>query len=102
MALSVRKALEYLSSQEDECEEAAYTRKGKEDPDVVCDLSFVSHLVQGSARVNARSSIYPPHCRWSFDEVPAGLYDPKCTYETRGADRVHIASNGSLRPATCF
>ena len=51
MALSVRKALEYLSSQEDECEEAAYTRKGKEDPEVVCDLSFVSHLVQGSARV---------------------------------------------------
>ena len=51
---------------------------------------------------NARSSIYPPHCRWSLDQVPAGLYDPKSTYETRGADRVHIASNGSLRPATCL
>ena len=44
-------------------------------------------------------SIYPPQCRWSLDQVPAGLYDPKCTYAERGSDRVHIASNGSLRHA---
>lgn len=40
-------------------------------------------------------SVYPAACRWSLDQVPAGLYDPRQTYETTGADRVHIASNGS-------
>ena len=30
-----------------------------------------------------------------MDQVPAGLYDPKFTYNKKGAGRVHIASNGS-------
>ena len=40
-------------------------------------------------------SIFPAEHRWSLDQVPAGLYDPRSTYEKKGADRVHIASNGA-------
>ena len=39
--------------------------------------------------------LYKPKNRWSLDQVPAGLYDPKSTYEFKGARRVHVASNGS-------
>ena len=44
---------------------------------------------------NEATSIFPAACRWSLDQVPAGLYDPKSTYEHIGAERVHIASNGA-------
>ena len=47
------------------------------------------------ASYKASSSIFPSHCRWSLDQVPAGLYDPKSTYDHIGEERVHIASNGS-------
>ena len=40
-------------------------------------------------------SIYPRGNRWCLDQVPIGLFDPKTTYENKGADHVHIASNGT-------
>lgn len=40
-------------------------------------------------------SIFPSEHRWSLDQVPAGLYDPKSSYEFKGAQRVHVACNGS-------
>ena len=40
-------------------------------------------------------SIYPRGNRWCLDQVPIGLFDPKTTYNQKGADHVHIASNGT-------
>lgn len=31
--------------------------------------------------------------RWSLDQVPAGFFDPRSTYDTKGVRTVHIASN---------
>ncbi len=42
---------------------------------------------------DAKYGLWKPECRWSLDQVPAGFFDPKSTYEHRGSDRVHIASN---------
>ena len=58
---------------------------------------FRLHLMSHKDKVGYSKihSIYPPRMRWSLDQVPAGLYDPKSTYENIGAQRVHIASNGS-------
>lgn len=39
--------------------------------------------------------LFPLKNRWSLDQVPAGFFDPKSTYDIKGAHRVHIASNGS-------
>ena len=44
---------------------------------------------------NKRYGIYEPKNRWSLDQVPAGLYDPKSTYEFKGTRRVHVACNGT-------
>ena len=49
----------------------------------------------GDRGYDEQSSIYPAACRWSLDQVLAGLYDPKRTYEEKGASRVHVASNGA-------
>lgn len=38
---------------------------------------------------------FPSQNRWNVDQVPASFFDPKSTYETKGATRVHIASNGA-------
>lgn len=58
---------------------------------------FRQHLLsfKGKKGYDDQWSIYPPENRWSVDQVPAGLFDPTSTYETKGADFVHIASNGS-------
>eukprot|EP00656_Telonema_subtile_P040205 TRINITY_DN4526_c0_g1_i2.p1 TRINITY_DN4526_c0_g1~~TRINITY_DN4526_c0_g1_i2.p1 ORF type:complete len:397 (-),score=39.76 TRINITY_DN4526_c0_g1_i2:153-1343(-) len=40
-------------------------------------------------------SVFNSWNRWSLDQVPAGLFDPKTTYEVKGATHVHIAANGS-------
>ena len=34
--------------------------------------------------------------RWSLDQVPAGTFDPKSTYEVKGTKRVCIASNDAF------
>ena len=34
--------------------------------------------------------------RWSLDQVPAGTFDPKQTYEVKGAKRVCIAANDAF------
>ena len=58
---------------------------------------FRLHLLSYKAKVGYSKvhSIHPPRMRWSLDQVLAGLYDPKSTYENIGAQRVHAASNGS-------
>ena len=38
---------------------------------------------------------YPNSNHWSLDQVPAGLFDPKSTYDVKGVDRVVIAANES-------
>ena len=39
--------------------------------------------------------MYKLKSRWSLDQVPAGFFSPKRTYEFQGAKRVHIAANES-------
>ena len=57
---------------------------------------FRLHLRSFQNRIgySPRGGIYKH--RWSLDQVPAGTFDPKQTYEVKGAKRVCIAANDAF------